>query len=375
MESATLESCGLDMPSEQPDDAERDQRGGDEQPATSDELRAGRGRVGLAEVHVQETPTAAISNRGAETDLVTGAFSYSGSRIAELLIESGREVRTLTHHPDREHPLRARVQALPYRFDDPEALTRSLDGITTLYNTFWVRFERDGTTFAKAVANSQALFEAARRAGVARIVHLSIANPSIDSPLPYYRGKALVEQALAAAGVPHSIVRPTWIFGGVREVLANNIAWILRRMPVFFVPGDGQYLVQPIHIDDLARICLGAARGRSDVTMDAAGPDRMSFEELVLAIRHSVRRRTPILHTSPRAMAILGRALGVVMRDVVLTADEIRGLTAGLLASHHRPLGNVSFLAWLKENGPTLGRVYVNEVDNHFRTQMGSAHG
>ena len=316
-----------------------------------------------------------MSVGSAETDLVTGAFSYSGSRIAELLIESGREVRTLTHHPDREHPLRGKVRASPYRFDDPEALTRSLEGITTLYNTYWVRFERGGTTFAEAVANSRALFAAARRAGVARVVHVSIANPSIDSPLPYYRGKALVEQALAAAGVPHSIVRPTWIFGGAQEVLANNIAWILRHMPVFFVPGDGRYLVQPIHIDDLAHICVGAAHDPSNVVMDAAGPDTMSFEGLVLAIRHAVGRRTPILHASPTAMAALARALGFFMRDVVLTADEIRGLISGLLASHHRPLGQVSFLAWLNENGPTLGRAYANELDNHFRTHEGSLHG
>src|SRR5919204_3588571 len=176
-----------------------------------------------------------------ETDLVTGAFSYSGSRITELLIDSGREVRTLTHHPDRQHPLRSRVQAAPYRFDDPVALARSLERITTLYNTYWVRFERGRTTFANAVANSRMLFEAACRAGVARIVHVSIANPSADSPLPYYRGKAFVEQALATADVPYAIVRPTWIFGG-RDVLANNIAWILRHMPVFPVPGDGRYL-------------------------------------------------------------------------------------------------------------------------------------
>ena len=214
-----------------------------------------------------------MSRRATETDLVTGAFSYSGSRIAELLIESGRAVRTLTHHPDREHPLRARVQASPYRFDDPAALARSLEGITTLYNTYWVRFERGQTTFANAVANSRALFEAARRAGVARIVHVSIANPSIDSPLPYYRGKAHVEHALATAGVPYAIVRPTFFFGGGRDILANNIAWILRRMPLFVVPGDGRYLVQPIHVDDLARICLRAAHGRGGVVMDAAGPD------------------------------------------------------------------------------------------------------
>jgi uncharacterized protein YbjT (DUF2867 family) len=314
-----------------------------------------------------------MSGGGTETDLVTGAFSYSGSRIAQLLIESGREVRTLTHHPDREHPLQGRVQAWPYRFDDPLALARSLEGINTLYNTYWVRFERGGTTFAKAVANSRALFEAARRAGVARIVHLSIANPSIDSPLPYYRGKALVEQTLTAADVPYSIVRPTWIFGGGREVLANNIAWILRRMPVFVLPGDGRYAVQPVHVDDVAHICLRASHGLSDVTMDAAGPDTMSFEELVRAIRHSVGSRTPILHASPALMAGLARALGFVVRDVVLTVDEIRGLTAGLLASHQPPLGQVSFIEWLSENGSTLGGAYASELNRHFRIRKGPA--
>ena len=315
-----------------------------------------------------------VSGPGTETDLVTGAFSYSGSRIAELLIESGREVRTLTHHPDREHPLRGRVQAAPYRFDDPLALARSLEGITTLYNTYWVRFERGGTTFANAVASSRALFEAARRAGVARIVHLSIANPSIDSPLLYYRGKALVEQALAAGDVPYAIVRPTWIFGGGRDVLANNIAWILRRMPVFVMPGDGRYLVQPIHVDDLAHICLRAARGPSDVVMDAAGPDTMSFDELVRAVRHALGRRTPILLASPAAMAALARALGFVVRDVVLTADEIRGLTAGLLVSHQPALGQISFIDWVNENRSTLGRAYANELNRHFRMRKTSPH-
>jgi NADH dehydrogenase len=307
-----------------------------------------------------------MNDRGAETDLVTGAFSYSGSRIAELLLDCGREVRTLTYHPERQHPLRALVEAFPYRFDDPSALARSLDGVSTLYNTYWVRFERGRTTFAAAVANSRALFEAARRAGVARIVHVSIANPSIDSPLPYYRGKALVEQALGASQVPHAIVRPTWFFGG-RDILTNNIAWVVRHMPVFVVPGDGQYLVQPIHVDDFAQICLRAARRDTDEMTDAAGPDTMTYEQLVRAVRNALGRRTPILHAPPAAVAALSRALGVFVRDVVLTDDEIRGLTAGLLVSRQPALGRVSFLEWLKENASTLGRAYANELNRHFR--------
>ena len=299
-------------------------------------------------------------------DLVTGAFSYSGSHIAEGLLASGREVRTLTFHPERPHPLHDRVQASRYRFDDRVALSRTLEGVTTLYNTYWVRFNHGPTTFASAIANSQTLFDAARRVGVARIVHLSIANPSIDSPLPYYRGKALVERALDKVGLPYSVVRPTWIFGGDHEILANNIAWILRRMPIFAIPGNGRYPVQPVHVDDLVQICVEAADADGNVILDAAGPETMTFEQLVQAIRHATGARVPIVHLPPIAMAAIARALGLLVRDVVLTPDEIKGLTSGLLVSHHPPRGRIAFSKWLNEHTPSLGRSYANELQRHY---------
>jgi uncharacterized protein YbjT (DUF2867 family) len=299
-------------------------------------------------------------------DLVTGAFSYSGAHIAARLLDGGRNVRTLTFHPDRPHPLRGRVEALPYRFDDPVALSRALEGVTTLYNTYWVRFDHSGTTFAGAVANSRALFHAARRAGVRRIVHLSIANPSVDSPLPYYRGKALVEHALAEVGVGFAIVRPTWIFGGEPEILANNIAWILRHIPLFAIPGDGRYPVQPIHIDDLVRICLESAGADEDLTLDAAGPQTLPFVELVRAVRSATGSRAPILQLPSSAIAAAAAALGVLVGDVVLTADEIKALTAGLLVSHHPALGTIAFTDWLAEHRGTIGASYANELQRHF---------
>jgi uncharacterized protein YbjT (DUF2867 family) len=238
------------------------------------------------------------------TDLVTGAFSYSGAQIAQRLLDSGRGVRTLTYHPDRPHPLRSQVDALQYRFDDPAALAHSLEGIGTLYNTFWVRFDHGETSFANAIESSRMLFFAAKRAGVQRIVHLSITNPSLESPLPYFRGKALVEYALAQSGVPYSIVRPTWIFGGERDVLTNNIAWILRRMPAFALPGDGAYPVQPVHVDDLARICTDAGRASGDLVVDAAGPETMRFRDLVTLVRCAVHTHSPIVPIPPAVMAV-----------------------------------------------------------------------
>jgi len=301
-----------------------------------------------------------------QLDLVTGAFSYSGSHIAEGLLDAGRRVRTLTFHPDRPHPLRGRVEVLPYRFDDQAALTKNLRGVDTLYNTYWVRFDRGATTFTNAIANSRALFCAARRAGVRRIVHVSIANPSLESKLPYYRGKALVELALAEAGVPYSIVRPTLVFGGERDVLVNNIAWILRRLPIFAIPGNGGYAVQPVHVDDLARICVQSAGVDGDEVNDAAGPETMTFAELVRAVGRAVGACSPTLHLPPAVISAASRVLGLLVHDVVLTQEEISGLTAGLLVSRWPPLGQIAFSDWLAESSDSIGSFYANELQRHF---------
>lgn len=299
-------------------------------------------------------------------DLVTGAFSYSGSHIARRLLEADREVRTLTFHPDRPHPLQGHVVALPYRFDDPDALARSLDGVTTLYNTYWVRFDHGATTYDQAIKRSRALFTAARRAGVQRIVHLSITNPSLSSPLPYFRGKALVEDALAHAGLPYAIIRPTWLFGGERDVLVNNIAWLLRHTPVFAVPGDGAYPVQPVHVEDVARLCTAAAGADRGPVIDAAGPETMTFDELVARVRRAVGARAAVVHVPATAMRLAARGVGLVVRDVVLTADEIDGLMDGLLVSHEPPRGQLTFSAWLDEHRASVGRRYANELRRHF---------
>jgi uncharacterized protein YbjT (DUF2867 family) len=305
-----------------------------------------------------------------QIDLVTGAFSYSGSHIAHRLLEAGRRVRTLTGHVDREHPLQGAVEALGYRFDNPAALVKSLEGVSTLYNTYWVRFDRGQTTFANAVENSRMLFFAAQRAGVQRIVHVSITNPSIDSPLPYFRGKALVEYALAQAGTRYAIVRPTWLFGGQRDVLVNNIAWILRRLPVFALPGNGAYPVQPVHVDDLARICVAAADADDDLVIDAAGPERMQFGELVALVRAAVNSHGAVIPLPPILMAAAARAFGLLVGDVVLTPDEITGLTDGLLVSDDPPRGQIAFSRWLQTHAASIGRSYANELQRHFVAPM-----
>jgi NADH dehydrogenase len=299
-----------------------------------------------------------------ELDVVTGAFSYTGRHIAEELLARGRRVRTLTRRPDPSHPLAPRVEVAPLAFDD--SLVESLRGADTLYTTYWVRFERGRTTFDRAVSNIGVLLEAAARAGVRRVVHVSVANPDERSPFPYFRGKAQAEALVRASGLAHAIVRPTLVFGP-EDILVNDIAWILRRMPLFFVPGDGRYEVQPVSVGDTARICVEAGAAAEDVLVDAAGPERFAFEPFVRLIAAAVASRARI-RTAPASLALAAsRMLGLLVRDVVLTRDEVEALMAGLLVSDEPPRGGDRFEDWLSDNASTLGRSYQSELRRNFR--------
>ncbi len=298
-------------------------------------------------------------------DVVTGAFSYTGRHIASRLLAAGREVRTLTGHPEREDPFGGRVLALPYRFDDPAAMARSLEGAETLYNTYWVRFARGGRSHDRAVHDSEVLFAAAAAAGVRRIVHVSITGADPASPLPYFRGKGRVEAALRACGPDFAIVRPTLVFGH-GDVLLHNIAWALRRLPAFALFGDGAYPVQPVHVDDVAELAVRLGREGAGAAADAVGPETYTYRDLVARVAEAIGRRVPLVPLPPGLAWAGAAAVGVVVRDVVVTRDEIAGLMAGLLVSRQAPTGGSRLSEWLRANAPTLGLRWVSEIRRHY---------
>jgi NADH dehydrogenase len=299
-----------------------------------------------------------------ELDAVTGAFSYSGKAIAQTLLDAGHRVRTLTGHPGRA-PESSPIEIRALDFDDQIGLVQSLEGVSTLYNTYWVRFAHRQIDHDLAVANSRALFQAARRAGVKRIVHVSITHPSADSPLPYFRGKALVERALAETGVPYAILRPAILFGG-DGVLLNNIAWLLRRFPVFAVGGRGEYRIRGIHVDDLAQLCLQKGNENDNSVTDAVGPDRPSFVELVNSIKAAVGSHSRLVHVPGFTVAIFSRVVGAALGDVLLTSDEYHAMADGLADTEGPATGPTALSEWLVINGPTLGLTYANELKRHF---------
>jgi NADH dehydrogenase len=292
---------------------------------------------------------------------VTGAFGYSGKYIAERLLSEGQSVITLTNSPLRENPFGDRVRAYPFHFDEPHKLVEHLRGVSVLYNTYWVRFNHATFTHADAVRNTMILFDAARSAGVERVVHVSITNPSVESPLEYFRGKAEIERALVESGLSYAILRPTVLFGK-EDILVNNIAWVLRRFPLFGVFGDGHYKLQPIYVDDLAELAVEQGNSRSDVVIDAIGPETFTYRELVHRVGEIIGKKRPIVSLPPSIGYAIGWAIGKLVEDVMITREEITGLMSNLLYVDAPPAGKKKLTDWAAARKSSLGLHYTSEL-------------
>jgi NADH dehydrogenase len=296
---------------------------------------------------------------------VTGAFSYSGKYIARRLLERGDEVLTLTNHPNRFDPFHEKIKAVPLNFGNEEELVQNLRGVDVLVNTYWIRFDKGNNTQPKAVENTRILVAAAAKAGVQRIVHISITNPAPASHLPYFRGKAANEKAVIDSGMSYAILRPTVLFGK-EDILINNIAWLLRKLPLFGLPGDGSYRLSPVYADDLAELVVNSIDQKANFIWDAVGPDEFTFKAMVELIGKTINNQRALIPLPPRIALLAAQFISLFVKDVILTPEEVDGLMANLLISQEPPRCKTSLKDWLQENKNTVGQQYASEIARHF---------
>jgi len=295
---------------------------------------------------------------------VTGAFSYSGKYITKRLLARGEEVITLTGHPNHPDPFNRKVKVYPLDFDEA-SMTKSLKDVDVLVNTYWVRFDKGENTQPRAVENTRKLVNAAKAAGVKRIVHISIANPSADSHLPYYWGKAANEKAVIESGISYAILRPTVLIG-TEDILINNIAYLMRRFPIFFIPGNGSYGIQPVYVEDLADLAVDGVYSKESYIIDTVGPDIFTFKEMVQLIGAKVGAKPLMISVPPRLALLAAQFLSLFVKDVLLTPEEVDGLMSGLLVSKEPSLCKTSLANWLDANQKQAGAKYASELKKHY---------
>jgi len=295
---------------------------------------------------------------------VTGAFGYSGRFIAEALLKRSLPVNTLTNSLGRESYLQSKIEASPLCFNEQEKLTHFLRNTRVLYNNYWVRFNHATFTHEDAVQNTFRLIDAAKAAGVQRFVHISITNPSEESGLEYFSGKARIEQYLIQSGLSYCILRPAVLFG-FNDILINNISWVVRHFPVFPLFGKGDYRLQPIYVQDLAEIAVQKGAERKNEIINALGPETFTYRELIEKIARSFNKKSVIFPCNPGLVYMFGKILSFILKDTLITRDEIKGIMADLLyvePSEPAVTGKMKLSEYIDRNNHTLGTRYASEL-------------
>ncbi len=294
---------------------------------------------------------------------ITGTSGYSGRYMAQEAARRGYTVLGLTNSPLRADDAASRHA--PLCWADEDALAASLSGCCALINTYWVRFDHGSFSHSHAVENTLKLFRAAQRAGVPYVVHTSITQPDAASRLPYFRGKAQLEEALAASGLGYTILRPAVLFGesAQESILINNMAWALRHLPLMGVPGSGNYRLAPVHVADYACLALDALEQAAPAcVVNAVGAETYSFRELWRVMGQALGCPRPVISMPPCVVRAVAAVLGSWQGDVMLTSDEIRGLMEDRLAvDGAAPVGR-RLSDWLRTHADELGRRYSSEL-------------
>lgn len=296
---------------------------------------------------------------------ITGALGYSGRYITRAAIEHGISVRGLTNSPERDNL--QNIELSPLDWNHPSSLSKSMEGCETLINTYWVRFAHGSYSHETAVENTKKLFLSAKEAGIRRIVHVSITHPDKQSTLPYFHGKAVIEEFLEELEIPHTILRPAVLFGSTPEesILVNNIAWTLRHFPIVGYFGQGSYRLQPIHVKDFAKLALSEGRrtDSSNETIEAIGSETFTYLELLQCIRSAIGSRSLLMGIPVPAGYWASKIIGWLHNDITLTRDEITGLMEDRLAVDNvTPVGTTKLSEWIKEHASTLGINYSSEL-------------
>lgn len=292
---------------------------------------------------------------------VTGVGGYTGKYITQRILDRGDSVINLTGHPNKQTIFGDSVKSYPFSFNEPDKLMDTFKEVDVLFNTYWIRYPQNNITFEVAIENSFKLITAAKDAGVKKLVHISITNPSIDSKYGYFRGKAIIEDFIIKSGLNFSILRPAVIFGN-EGILFNNIAWFMRHLPVFGIPGNGRYHLNPIFVEDIADLAVSESLNQENRIIDAVGPDNFTMNKLVDVIKKAVGSKCLIIPTPKLIAYFVTSLLGIYLKDKILTLDELGSLEDDLLSSNSDAAGKTSFKDWIKDKADVIGKNYMRDA-------------
>ncbi|HSA78438.1 MAG TPA: complex I NDUFA9 subunit family protein [Nitrospirota bacterium] len=258
--------------------------------------------------------------------LVTGGSGFVGGHLIRRLRQEGLPVRALARHPDRVQPLKdLGVEVVPGDISNKVSLEKAAEGIERVIHLVGIIQETPGVTFRGVhVEGTRNVIEAARKAGVRHFFHQSALGTRPGAKSEYHRTKWEAEELVRQSGIPHTILRPSLIYGP-GDKFTIRLSEMLRRAPVMPVIGSGKYRVQPIYIDDVVSCMVKVVIGDAFLNeiYEIGGPDQLTYKEVTAAIAEAMGLKRPAVHVPLFFVKPIAHALETVLSNPPLTTDQL----------------------------------------------------
>lgn len=258
--------------------------------------------------------------------LVTGGTGFVGGHLIRRLRQEGLPVRTLARHPDRAQPLKdLGVEVVLGDISEKVSLEKAAEGIERVIHLVGIIQEIPGVTFRGVhVEGTRNVIEAARKAGVRHFFHQSALGTRPGAKSEYHRTKWEAEELVRQSGIPHTILRPSLIYG-LGDGFTTRLSEMLKLVPVMPLIGSGKSRVQPVYIDDVVSCMVKAVTGDAFLNeiYEIGGPDQLTYEEVTKAIAEAMGIKRTAVHVPLFFMKPIARALETMLSNPPLTTDQL----------------------------------------------------
>jgi len=258
--------------------------------------------------------------------LVTGGTGFVGGHLIRRLQQEGLPARVLTRHPDRAQTLREiGVEIVPGDILDEPSLEKAAEGIERVIHLVGIIQEAPGMTFRDVhVEGTRNVIAAAKKAGVRHLFYQSALGTRPGAKSDYHRTKWEAEELVRQSGIPHTILRPSLIYGA-GDKFTVRLSEILKLSPIMPVIGSGKSRVQPIYIDDVVSCIVKVMTGDAFLNeiYEIGGPDQLTYEEVTKTIAEAMGINRPAVHVPLLFLKPMARALETLLPNPPLTTNQL----------------------------------------------------
>jgi len=275
--------------------------------------------------------------------IATGATGFTGSRVVPLLIQGGYSVRCLS----RESSDRSQLSEYPIEWvrgdlSDVDSLKRVMQGTDALVNIASLGF-----------GHAENIIAAAKAAGIKRAVFISTTAIFTQLNAKSKKVRVAAELAIEMSGLDYTILRPTMIYGGERDRNMWRLIRFMKISPLVPVFGDGNYLQQPIFVDDVAQAVVSCLANDKTVrkSYNIAGKRALTYNEVIDTIASQMNRRAWKIHIPSKPVVALLNFFEKIRLPFPIKAEQVLRLNENKDFSYAEAEKDFGFISSSFEEG------------------------